>query len=128
VNFDNRHTLSWESLRRRVALLPPPRLAMIGGCSATRSPAARVGVRWPSWPNARIESEDGNRTSVVSSGTRMASADLNRHRMLLRQAEGATMPAKTPQKPSTKKVGKSLKEKRAAKKQKRDDKRIIPGS
>jgi hypothetical protein len=86
------------------------------------------GVRWPSWPNARIESEDGNRTSVVSSGTRMASADLNRHRMLLRQAEGATMPAKTPQKPSTKKVGKSLKEKRAAKKQKRDDKRIIPGS
>jgi hypothetical protein len=48
--------------------------------------------------------------------------------MLLQQAEGATVPAKTPQKPSTKKVGKSLKEKRTAKKQKRDDKRIIPRS
>ncbi|HWC68033.1 MAG TPA: hypothetical protein VG478_08215, partial [Acidimicrobiales bacterium] len=47
--------------------------------------------------------------------------------MLMRPAEGATMPGKTPQRPSTKKVGKSLKEKRAAKKQKRDEKRIIPG-
>jgi hypothetical protein len=47
--------------------------------------------------------------------------------MLVRPAEGATMPGKTPQRPSTKKVGKSLKEKRAAKKQKRDEKRIIPG-
>jgi hypothetical protein len=58
----------------------------------------------------------------------VASADLSRHLMLLQQAEGASMPAKTPQKPSSKKVGKSLKEKRAAKRQKRDDKRIIPGS
>jgi hypothetical protein len=48
--------------------------------------------------------------------------------MLPQLGEGAIMPAKTPQKPSSKKVGKSLKEKRASKKQKRDDKRIIPGS
>ena len=58
----------------------------------------------------------------------MASADVSRTPMLLQQAEGATVPAKTPQKPSTKKVGKSLKEKRTAKKQKRDDKHIIPPS
>jgi hypothetical protein len=38
----------------------------------------------------------------------------------------ATMPRKSPQKPSSKKPGKSLKERRADKKQKRDDKRIIP--
>jgi hypothetical protein len=48
--------------------------------------------------------------------------------MLLQQAEGATMPAKKPQNPSSKKVGKSLREKRADKKQKRAAKRIIPGS
>jgi hypothetical protein len=48
--------------------------------------------------------------------------------MLLQEGEGAIMPAKTPQKASSKKVGKSLKEKRADTKQKRDDKRIIPGS
>ena len=33
------------------------------------------------------------------------------------------MPGKTPQKPSTKKTGKSLQEKRADKKRKKDDKR-----
>ena len=33
------------------------------------------------------------------------------------------MPGKTPQKPSTKKVGRSLKEKRAVKKQKQAEKR-----
>jgi hypothetical protein len=38
------------------------------------------------------------------------------------------MPGKTPQRPSTKKVGKSLKEKRASKKMKRDQKRTIPGT
>ena len=38
------------------------------------------------------------------------------------------MPGKTPQKPSAKKVGKSLKEKRADKKMKQEAKRIIPGS
>jgi hypothetical protein len=37
------------------------------------------------------------------------------------------MPGKTPQRPSPKKVGKSLKEKRASKKQKREERRIIPG-
>ncbi len=37
------------------------------------------------------------------------------------------MPSKTPQKPSSKKVGKSLKEKRADKKLKRDGK-TMPGS
>ncbi len=36
------------------------------------------------------------------------------------------MPGKTPQKPSTKKTGKSLKEKRADKKLKRETKEIIP--
>ena len=38
------------------------------------------------------------------------------------------MAGKTPQKPSAKKTGKSLKEKRADKKQKQAEKRIIPGS
>jgi hypothetical protein len=37
------------------------------------------------------------------------------------------MPVKTAQKSSSKKVGKSLKEKRADKKQKRDDKRVVSG-
>ncbi len=38
------------------------------------------------------------------------------------------MPGKTPQRPSTKKTGKSLKEKRADKKQKRENKGIIPSN
>jgi hypothetical protein len=38
------------------------------------------------------------------------------------------MPGKTPQRPSTKKAGKSLKEKRAEKKQKRENKGVIPSS
>jgi hypothetical protein len=38
------------------------------------------------------------------------------------------MPGKTPQRPSTKKTGKSLKEKRAEKKQKRENKGVIPSS
>jgi hypothetical protein len=36
------------------------------------------------------------------------------------------MPRKSPPRPSAKKTGKSLKEKRADKKQKREDRRIIP--
>jgi hypothetical protein len=36
------------------------------------------------------------------------------------------MPGKTPQRPSAKKTGKSLKEKRADKKQKREGKGILP--
>jgi hypothetical protein len=54
-------------------------------------------------------------------------ADLSLTPRLVRRAKGAAMPGKTPQKPSTKKVGKSLKEKRANKKQKRANKGVIPG-
>jgi hypothetical protein len=36
------------------------------------------------------------------------------------------MPRKSPEQPSTKKPGKSLKERRADKKQKRAEKRVIP--
>ena len=36
------------------------------------------------------------------------------------------MPDKSPQKPSAKKVGKSLKEKRSEKKLKKDERRIMP--
>ncbi len=38
------------------------------------------------------------------------------------------MAGKTPQKPASKKAGKSLKEKRADKKSKADNKRALPGS
>ncbi len=37
------------------------------------------------------------------------------------------MPGKTPQRPNQKKVGKSLKEKRADKQHKREEKKTIPG-
>jgi hypothetical protein len=41
--------------------------------------------------------------------------------------EGGAMPGKTPQRPSTKKAGKSLKEKREAKKSKKADRKISGG-